>query len=72
VILSCRRKRIKDERFIDLIRQMLQAGVIEEGSYTRTSSGLRKVDWHRRYSAILCCTSLTAGWRTSGRLIHHR
>src|SRR5919201_321601 len=39
VILTCLRKRIKDERFIDLIRQMLQAGVIEEGSYTRTYSG---------------------------------
>src|SRR5216684_5456768 len=39
VILDCLRKRIKDERFIDLIRQMLQAGVIEEGSYTRTYSG---------------------------------
>jgi len=39
VILNCLRKRIKDERFIDLIRQMLQAGVIEEGSYTHTYSG---------------------------------
>jgi len=26
VILNCLRKRIKDERFIDLIRQMLKAG----------------------------------------------
>lgn len=39
VILNCLRKRIKDERFIDLIRQMLQAGVIEEGSFRRTYSG---------------------------------
>lgn len=39
VILNCLRKRIKDERFIDLIRQMLQAGVMEAGKYTATFSG---------------------------------
>ena len=39
VILTCLRKRIKDERFIDLIRQMLQAGVMEAGRYDRTYSG---------------------------------
>jgi RNA-directed DNA polymerase len=39
VILNCLRKRIKDERFIDLIRQMLQAGVMEEGTLLPTYSG---------------------------------
>lgn len=39
VILNCLRKRIKDERFIDLIRKMLQAGVMEAGSLTPTFSG---------------------------------
>src|SRR5260221_13151937 len=39
VILNCLRKRIKDERFIDLIRQMLQAGVMENANYTGTYSG---------------------------------
>ncbi len=39
VILQCLRKRIKDERFIDLIRQMLQAGVMEDWRYERTYSG---------------------------------
>jgi group II intron reverse transcriptase/maturase len=39
VILSCLRKRIKDERFIDLIRLMLQAGVMEEGHFLPTYSG---------------------------------
>ena len=39
VILTCLRKRIKDERFIDLIRKMLQAGVIEKGRYQHTYSG---------------------------------
>jgi len=39
VILNCLRKRIKDERFIDLIRQMLQAGVMEAATYTGTYSG---------------------------------
>jgi len=39
VILACLRKRIKDERFIDLIRCLLQAGVMEEGQYQRTYSG---------------------------------
>jgi RNA-directed DNA polymerase len=39
VILTCLRKRIRDERFIDLIRKMLQAGVMEEGRYTPTYSG---------------------------------
>ena len=39
VILACLRKRIKDERFIDLIRRMLQAGVMEQGRYERTYSG---------------------------------
>ena len=39
VILNCLRKRIQDERFIDLIRKMLQAGVMEDGCYTPTYSG---------------------------------
>jgi len=39
VILNCLRKRIKDERFIDLIRQMLKAGVMEEGGCMPTYSG---------------------------------
>ena len=39
VILNCLRKRIKDERFIDLIRQMLKAGVMEQGNIMPTYSG---------------------------------
>ena len=39
VILNCLRKRIKDERFIDLIRKMLQAGVMEAGNFAPTYSG---------------------------------
>lgn len=39
IILNCLRKRIRDERFIDLIRRMLQAGVMEEECYTPTYSG---------------------------------
>jgi len=39
VILNCLRKRIKDERFIDLIRKMLQAGVMEAGHVAATYSG---------------------------------
>jgi group II intron reverse transcriptase/maturase len=39
VILNCLRKRIRDERFIDLVRKMLQAEVMEEGQYTPTYSG---------------------------------
>jgi group II intron reverse transcriptase/maturase len=39
VILNCLRKRIKDERFIDLIRRMLQAGVMEDFRFERTYSG---------------------------------
>ena len=39
VILNCLRKRIRDERFIDLIRQMLQAGVMEGGKFAPTFSG---------------------------------
>jgi group II intron reverse transcriptase/maturase len=39
VILNCLRKRVKDERFIDLIRRMLQAGVMEDLRYERTYSG---------------------------------
>jgi hypothetical protein len=39
VILNCLRKRIKDERFIDLIRKMLQAGVMEAGNLAPTYSG---------------------------------
>ncbi len=39
VILNCLRKRIKDERFIDLIRQMLKAGVMEDGGFMPTYSG---------------------------------
>ncbi len=39
VILNCLRKRIKDERFIDLIRQMLKAGVMEQGNFMPSYSG---------------------------------
>jgi len=39
IILNCLRKRIRDERFIDLIRKMLQAGVMEHGHLTPTYSG---------------------------------
>jgi group II intron reverse transcriptase/maturase len=39
VILNCLRKRISDERFIDLIRRMLQAGIMETGKYQPTHSG---------------------------------
>lgn len=39
IILNCLRKRIKDERFIDLIRRMLQAGVMEDFRFNRTYSG---------------------------------
>ena len=39
VILNCLRKRIQDERFIDLIRKILQAGVMESGHLTPTYSG---------------------------------
>lgn len=39
VILNCLRKRIKDERFIDLIRRMLCAGVMEMGRQSPTYSG---------------------------------
>lgn len=39
VILNCLRKRIQDERFIDLIRKMLQAGVMEAGNFAQSFSG---------------------------------
>jgi RNA-directed DNA polymerase len=39
VILNCLRKRIKDERFIALVCQMLKAGVLEEGHVLPTYSG---------------------------------
>lgn len=39
VILNCLRKRIRDERFIDVIRRMLQAGIMEMGNHYRTYCG---------------------------------
>jgi len=39
VIRTCLRKRIRDERFIDLIRKLLQAGVREAGTYAPTYAG---------------------------------
>lgn len=39
VILNCLRKRICDEHFIDLIRRMLQAGIMEARKYQPTHSG---------------------------------
>jgi group II intron reverse transcriptase/maturase len=39
VILNCLRKRIRDERFINLVRKLLQCGVMECGYYTPTYSG---------------------------------
>jgi group II intron reverse transcriptase/maturase len=44
VILNCLRKRIRDERFIDLVRKMLQAGVMESGRTTPTYSGTAQGD----------------------------
>jgi retron-type reverse transcriptase len=38
-ILNGLRKRIKDERFIDLVRQRLKAGVMAEGHFLPTYSG---------------------------------
>jgi RNA-directed DNA polymerase len=45
VILACLRKRIKDERFIDRIRRMLQAGVMEQGQDERTYAGAPQGGW---------------------------
>ena len=39
VVLNLLRKRIKDERFIDLIRRFLQAGFMEAGQRRNTYSG---------------------------------
>jgi RNA-directed DNA polymerase len=39
VILHCLRKRIKDERFLGLVRLMRKAGVMEEGEWRPTYSG---------------------------------
>jgi group II intron reverse transcriptase/maturase len=39
VILNCLRKRIRDERFIDLICKMLQAGIMEADIFKPTFSG---------------------------------
>lgn len=39
IILNCLRKRIKDEQFIELIRRMLKAGVMEDREYKPTYSG---------------------------------
>lgn len=39
IILNCLRKRIKDEHFIDIIRRMLQAGVMEAGNFAPSYSG---------------------------------
>jgi len=39
IILNCLRQRIRDERFIDVIRRMLKAGVMEMGRYQPTYSG---------------------------------
>jgi len=39
IILNCLRKHIKDERFIDIIRRMLQSGVMEAGIFAPSYSG---------------------------------
>jgi retron-type reverse transcriptase len=39
VILNCLRKRITDERCIDLVHKRLKAGVMEEGHVLATYSG---------------------------------
>jgi len=40
VILNCLRKRIRDERFIDLIHQIITAGAMEQGRHQRTYTGV--------------------------------
>ncbi len=39
VLLNCLRKRIRDERLIDLVRKLLKAGVMEAGQYRPSYSG---------------------------------
>ena len=39
VLLNCLRKRIRDERLIELIRRLLKAGVMEAGQYRPSYSG---------------------------------
>ena len=40
VILNCLRKRIRDERLIEVIRRLLKAGVMEQGQHHQTYSGV--------------------------------
>ena len=40
VILNCLRKRICDERFLEVINRLLKAGVMENGQYRKTYSGV--------------------------------
>ena len=72
VILNCLRKRIKDERFIDLIRKMLQAGVMEAGRFTPTYSGTPQGGIASPILANIVLHELDAGWKNKWEPIHRR
>ena len=68
VILACLRKRIKDERFLDLVRTHASSrGDGRAGSGCRPTPGRLKAGWCSPILIIWSCTNSTAGWKTTGR-----
>jgi len=63
-MLSVLAEKIHDGRFLQLVRNMLQAGYLEDWIYHTTLSGAPKEVWYPRSSRIFTCT----GWTTSSSI----
>src|SRR5262249_61027233 len=63
ILLGILAEKIRDNRFLRLIRNMLKAGYLEDWQYQDTLSGFRKAAWYRPCSATSTCTSSTSSSR---------
>src|SRR5215472_13390801 len=59
VLMEILREKIKDNRFLRLLENLLKAGYCEEWNYRPTLSGTPRVALSRQYSAIFTLTSWT-------------
>ena len=59
ILLGILAEKIRDNRFLRLIRNMLKAGYLEDWQYHDTLSGVRKAAWYRPSSVTSTWTSST-------------
>lgn len=63
VMLSILAEKIRDNRFLRLIKQMLKAGYLEDWRWNSTLSGAPQGGWHHLSYPTSTCTSWTSLWK---------